>query len=115
MKTQIQLSEAVGKTLTGYSLDGFQHTLLLMFDEEFVCLTVENGYHDEHATIEHGDLNIADIGASEIVRLGIMSQEEINAMIEARQRAWSDRQRERDRQIYEQLKAKFEPTNQPAP
>jgi hypothetical protein len=114
MKTEVKLTEAVGKTLAAVEFsDAYlaQQCVLAFADGTFATLGVERGYESGDEEITEEPLNVFDFGDEKLVRAGIVTAEEMAAMREARDRQRRAEQEHcqeaRDRQEFERLKRKF--------
>ena len=114
MKTEVKLTEAVGKTLAAVEFSesycGGQ-AVLAFTDGTFATLGIERGYESGDEEIVEEALSVFDFGDKKLVRAGIVSADELAAMRKARddqQKAEQQaRQEARDRQELERLKKKF--------
>lgn len=114
MKTEVKLTEAVGKTLAAVEFSesycGGQ-AVLAFTDGTFATLGVERGYESGDEEIKEDTLAVFEFGDEKLVRAGIVTDDELAAMRKARddqQRADQQaRQEARDRQEFERLKRKF--------
>jgi hypothetical protein len=114
MKTEVKLTEAVGKTLAAVEFSesycGGQ-CVLAFADGTFATLGVERGYESGDEEITEEPLSVFDFGDEKLIRAEIVTAEELAAMRKARsdqQRAEQQaRQEARDRQEFERLKRKF--------
>ena len=114
MKTEVKLTEAVGKTLAAveFSESHYSGQCVLVFaDGTFATLGIDRGceYGDEEITEE--PLDLFDFGDEKLVRAGVVTADELAAMRKARDdkhsAAYRARQEARDRQEFERLKQKF--------
>ena len=115
LKQQIELTDAIGKTLEGayFSTDG---ELLLTFSgDTFTILTVGRGYEPGDEEIKQGSYNYADFRDDLLVEAGIVAQAELDLAHEESTRRARERSEQYDREAYERLKAKFEPTEDKEP
>lgn len=114
MKTEMKLTEAVGKTLAAVEFSesycGGQ-CVLAFTDGTFATLGIARGYESGDEEITEDTLALFDFGDEKLVRAGIVTADELAAMREDRnrqQRAEYEKQQEaRDRQEFERLKRKF--------
>lgn len=114
MKTEVKMTEAVGKTLAAVEFsEGYcgGQCVLAFTDGTFATLGVERGYERGDEEITEDTLALFDFGDENLVRAGIVTADELAAMREDRnrqQRAGYERLQEaRDRQEFERLKRKF--------
>lgn len=108
MKKFIDIEAAIGKTLTGVALGG---DALLVFGDEFTYLDI-GGYEAGDEEIVAGDLanwSPANFQNNDLIRLGIITEEEIAAYYAKRKARNAAAQERADREIYERLKARFDP------
>lgn len=114
MKTEVKLTEAVGKTLQAVEFSASYcggQAVLAFTDGTFATLGVERGYESGDEEIVEEPLAVFDFGDEKLVRAGLVTAKELEAMRKARdeqQRAERQAQQEaRDRQEFERLKRKF--------
>lgn len=106
MKTQIPLSEAVGRTLT-YQILGYNEDLLLVFGDHF-CYVKASSYY-EGTDLSEQDIDLRDFADHQLVEAGVCTQDEIDAR-RAREREATEASRAAsERAMFEKLKAKYEP------
>jgi hypothetical protein len=114
MKTEVKLTESVGKTLTAVEFSenycGGQ-CLLVFADGTFATLGVDRGYESGDEEITEEPLELFDFGDEKLVRAGVVTADEIAAMRKARddkhRAAQQARQEAIDRREFERLKRKF--------
>ena len=114
MKTEVKLTEAVGKTLAAVEFSdswcGGQ-CVLAFTDSTFATLGVERGHESGDEEIKEDTLAVFDFGDEKLARAGIVTTDEMAAMRKDRddqQRAEQQaRQEARDRMEFERLKRKF--------
>ena len=103
MKKRSTLEESVGKTLT-YIYEASDHSeILMVFGEEYVCLTVVEGY-DEHEIREVSLDACQWIWDRDLIKAGIFTNDEIDARNEAKE----FQRLESERETYNRLRKKFE-------
>ena len=114
MKTEVKLTESVGKTLAAveFSESYYGGQCLLTFtDGTFATLGVERGYESGDEEIKEVTLSVFDFGDEKLARAGVVTPEEmaaIRAERARRQQAEDDARKEaRDRLEFERLKQKF--------
>lgn len=114
MKTEVKLTDAVGKTLAAVEFSESYRSgqaVLAFTDNTFATLGVERGYEGGDEEIVEEPLDVFDFGDEKLVRSGIVTAEELETMRKVRdeqQRAEHQAQQEaRDRQEFERLKRKF--------
>lgn len=115
MKTEVKLTEAVGKTLAAVEFsDSYRggQAVLSFTDGTFATLGVERGHEDGDEEIKEDTLAVFDFGDEKLARAGIVTLDEMAAMRAERTRqlkaAVQALQEARDRQEFERLKRKFE-------
>ena len=114
MKTEVKLTEAIGKTLAAVEFSeswcGGQ-AVLAFTDGTFATLGVERGYESGEDEIKEDTLAVFDFGDEKLARAGIVTLDEMAAMraeqTRQRQAEAQYRQEARDRQEFERLKRKF--------
>jgi len=114
MRQEVKLTAAVGKTLEGVAFSsGYSvgQAVLTFSDGTFATLGVSRGYEAGDEEIEEDDLILFGFGDDELVRVGVVTAEELQALREAKDAqslaALQAAQEARDRQEFERLKRKF--------
>ena len=112
MKTQIPLSDAIGKTLEAFEFSFCCAGAVLVFtDGTFAALGIERGYEHCDDKIAEDTLSVFEFGDDKLISAGITTAEELAEMRDAadrRARAMvQERQEQHDRAEFERLKAKF--------
>lgn len=114
MKTEINMTDAIGKTLAAVetSADYPPQCVLVFTDGTFATLGIQEGYEPGDGEIVPTTVALFDFGDARLVRAGIVSEQEmaeLRALEEARKELERQRQQEeRDRREFERLKRKFE-------
>lgn len=111
MKQEVRFNECIGKTIEGMAFEVCGPQLVITFtDGTFSALEAEN-LSDEPDDVEitESKLDPLKFGPTDVVRLGIMSGEEIGNLRIERQAAVLAASENDARQLYESLKARFEP------
>lgn len=79
MKKEIGLSDAIGKTLEGFGFSTTSNQSIMTFtDGTFITLGICNGYNVGDEEIEESVLKLHDFGDNKLIRLGVISQEELD-------------------------------------
>jgi len=108
VKTQIKLTEAIGRTLTAAEWNWRGGELLLAFsDDAFALLEVSRGYEAGDEEICDGHLDPLDFGDAQLVRAGVFTEAQLNTMRAEKRAAQAATWDEHERQLYERLREKF--------
>ena len=109
MKTEVTLDQAIGRTLQGIEASITCSQMVLVFtDGTFTTLGVDRGYNYGDGMLEGQELKLHHFGDKELIRLGVTTGEELNAIRNAREAAYRLQQEARDRAELVRLKRKFE-------
>lgn len=109
MKTEIKMSDAIGKTIKDFAFSGsYSGQAVIVFDDNtFTTLGIEFGYEDRDADIVERGLNITEFGDSEIERVGIATEKELEEIRQKNHELWQENQRIRDMEQLENLKRRL--------
>lgn len=107
MKTEIKLSEAIGKTLATVEFALSGQCVIIFNDDTFTTLGIEQGYDPGDEQIVEDRLNIFEFGDTALVRVGIATFDELMAMRQAKNDKRQAEQEIRERCEFERLKRKF--------
>lgn len=109
MRTEIKLSDAIGKTLEGFEFSNTCGQAVLTFtDGTFSTLGVDRGYEKGDEQIEESKLSLFDFGDNKLIALGIIPEEEMDEKTEQRRKAVANSRAQTERAEYERLRRKFE-------
>ena len=106
MMNQIKLADSAGRTVAGHasSSDGSQF-LLAFTDGSFVLLWIEHGYDPgDDMILDADELDILHFGNAQLLRLGVMTDQELRDRKSEREALWSYQYMARKRAEYERLK-----------
>jgi hypothetical protein len=109
MRQEVKLTDAIGKTLEGIAFSWTCGQAVLTFtDGTFSTLRATRGDDPE---IEEDDLSFEDFGDTELIRAGVATADELEALRQARkaesEARWKRDSEARDRAEFERLKRKF--------
>lgn len=109
MKTQVELDACAGKTIQGVA-GLFQYRIITFIDGTFTHFCASS--YDSDVSIEDEQYTIgnSDVSHEDCIRVGLYTADELGTMLSVREANWKHRREQQERQQYEQLKAKFEPT-----
>ncbi len=108
MKTEIKLTDALGKTLQGFESSITSPQAVLTFsDDTFTTLDIYRGYEEGDETILEGSLLLDQFGDEKLIRLGIITQEELDEGRKKERAVFDDAREKRERAEYERLSRKF--------
>jgi hypothetical protein len=105
-KRHLSLAACVGKALVAHGGDNVDEMVILVFEDAFAVLRAHRGYED--ASIEEEISHDYDDYAFALVRLGLLTQEQVDARNEAKEAARLEHIADYERRELERLKAKFE-------
>jgi hypothetical protein len=105
---QIKLEEAEGKALTASALAG--ENAVLVFGDEFVFIEGKQRHWEDSPTLDEVPFDWHHFSWDLAIRLGLLTQEAIDAHKAEDARLRSRLIEARDREDYRRLKAKFEGT-----
>lgn len=109
---QIRLEEAIGKTIKDFGENlGWESIVITFTDDTFIYLQTEADWRNNSKNIEQSEYRISDFSHREAIRLGIVTQEEIEADQKRRQAQLVKQQEESERAQYERLKKKYDAAN----
>jgi hypothetical protein len=102
------LNQASGLTVEDVA-EGGTDVLVTFTNGTYILLRAENGYDGCDADIEIKEYSFgeSEIPHADVVRVGLMSEQELQAVGEERDRQWKLRQDASDRANFERLKRKF--------
>lgn len=106
MLKEISLKESEGKTIKGVSEWLSESVVLVFTDETFMCLKATRGY--DSCEISDVKFDVFDYPQQESIRLGIVSQEELDILKKNRDEKWRLQREEEERKMYTTLRKKFE-------
>lgn len=110
MKTEVKLTESIGKTLAAVAFSESYckgQCVLAFTDGTFATLGIDRGCERGEDWIMQEELSLFDFGDDELVRAGIVTAEEIATMRKDRDRKLAAERDARLRQEFERLKCKF--------
>lgn len=107
MRTEIKLTDAIGKVFEGFAFSGTR-VVLTFSDGGFVTLDIDHGYESGDETIEEGSLNLCLFNDEKLIGLGVITREELAERRTQDDKAFSVKRAQRERAEYERLKSKFE-------
>jgi len=111
MLKEIKLDEIIGKKITGYESSISNGQMIISFsDNTFTTLEVDLGYDPGEEEIIGASLDILDFGNDELIALGIISQTELEAILNKRNAEIVLRRNRRELSEYNRLKVKFAET-----
>jgi len=94
MKTEVELEEIVGKTISGVAQSITAQCLLIAFtDGTFTCLGIEYGYDPGDECLVNIPFNRSRFIFSELVGAGLMTQEDVDEVMAAEKREREERAR----------------------
>lgn len=106
LKKLISLEESIGKTITGFCLDGpWYNMLIVAFDDSFCVVEMEG---DELQENNHLHPLSHSVKKESLVLLGIVDSGEYDLANKKRKDSHRSFQENHERQEYERLKKKFE-------
>ena len=109
MKQEISLSDAVGRVLEGWEFSYTTPQAILTFtDGTFTTLDICKEYERQDDTIGAGTLELLDFGDTQLVKCGIITQDELAAIRQKRDASDAKAQARAEREQYERLRCKFE-------
>lgn len=105
MLPEISIEQCRGKTLKGHSFSPCNGSVILVFDDgTFTTLGIE--WQDE---IDQAELELFNFGDAELIAMGIISRDELEAHRAERNGQNNARQAELELQTYKRLKKRFDP------
>jgi hypothetical protein len=114
MRQEVKLTDAIGKTLEGAAFSTCSRTgqaVLTFSDGTFTTLGVSRGYEAGDEEIAEEELSLFNFGDDDLIEVGVVTAEELQALRAARDAESSARlqavREARDRQEFERLKLKF--------
>ncbi len=114
MKSEIKLTNAIGKTLAAVELSNRCYggqAVIAFTDGTFATLGIDRGYESGDEEIKEDALRVFEFGDEKLIRAGIVTLEEINEMRTEKTRQEQAQQQAsqeaRDRREFERLKKKF--------
>src|SRR5271155_2566745 len=108
------LNELDGKTIKSHVQSGSE--LLFVFtDDSYILFVAVDGYEGGDGDIGTGAWRYgrSDIPSDDAVAVGLLTQEELDALIENEKRSRERHAEERDRSTFERLRAKYGATPEP--
>ncbi len=109
MRTEIQLTNALGRTLEGFEFSATSSQAVLIFtDDTFATLDIDRGYDRGEETITEGSLDLHTFGNQQLIGVGILTQKEIDERSRQEREIFDNAREERERAEYERLKHRFE-------
>lgn len=113
MMRQISIADAIGKRLTGFETWLRELAVLTFDDGTFAVLEAHQEYESaEISAVVPGSprFRLLDISHEVLIRMGVISPEELNEIRAADARAREARIEAAERAQYERLRAKFDPS-----
>ena len=108
MKTEIKMSNAIGKTIKDFAFSSTSGQAVFVFDDNtFATLGLHFGYDDRDVDITEDSLIISDFGDSELERVGIVDEKELEEIRKQQHEAWLESQRLRDLEELERIKKRL--------
>jgi len=108
LKSEISLTEALGKTLDSFAFSNICNQAILVFtDNSFTTLAVDVGYERGYEEICESKLEIFNFGDDKLFSLGITSMEELSALREENRKDYAAAKEQRERSEYERLRRRF--------
>ena len=109
MKTEIKMSDAIGKTIKDFAFSGsYNGQAVIVFDDDtFAALGIQFGYESMDADIVERGLNITEFGDSEIERVGIATEHELIDIRNHQDELWRENQKLADLEQLERLKKRL--------
>ena len=109
MKTEIKMSDAIGKIIKDFAFSGtYNGQAVIVFDDDtFATLGIQFGYEHMDADIVEKELNITEFGDSEIERVGIATEQELEEIRKQQDELWRENQRLADLEQLERLKKRL--------
>lgn len=101
----VSIEECNGCAMTAVYYDGCD-TLYLAFGDRYTRIRATNSYDSVDLEL-HGDEPTVQRDGYDLVRIGLITQAQLEAFKEQQRRQRVLEQEERDRRAYEMLKAKF--------
>lgn len=115
MKTEVKLTQSIGKTLEAVAFSGNYvggKCVLVFSDGTFATLGVNRGYEAGDEEIEEIALPVFEFGDAELIRVGIVTVDELAQMRKDRddkaRSQIAEAEERRDRAEFERLKRKYE-------
>lgn len=122
MYRQIIPCEAEGRRVRKVTISLDCNAVIVAFsDGTYILFAIRRdwvGTDDEEVYIGHELDDILDFGHNELVRAGVVTEGELEGMVQDREKARMDERREREFKVYQRLKRTYEPQakpEQPAP
>lgn len=108
MKTEVTLEKSIGKTLLCVKASTSSRQMVLVFtDGTFTTLQISRGYEPGDDVIVGGQLKLLDFHDGELIRAGIVTKDELDAMRVAQDVKYRANQEDRDRAELVRLKHKY--------
>lgn len=108
MKTEIKMSDTIGKTIQDFAFSNTSGQAVIVFaDDTFATLGVHFGYEDRDVDIVEDVLIVSDFGDSELERVGIVDEKELEEIRKNEHESWLADQRIRDLEQLERLKKRL--------
>jgi hypothetical protein len=109
MKTEINIEQAIGKTLVAYAFSEDSGQAVLVFtDNTFSTLGVSTGYEIGYEHIIEDKLNPEKFGDTLLIKANIYSEEELAIMWDKLDEIDKANEEASERKAYERLRRKFE-------
>ena len=109
MRKEIILSESFGKVLEGYEFSITCGQAVITFtDGTFSTLGIDTGYADGCEEIEESSLELHDFGDDKLIKLNIITQDELDKIRKERNENLTYEHKQKERELYNKLKRKFE-------
>jgi len=108
MQQLFDLDHVAGKTVLG-AVEHDGEAIFAFTDKTFILLKARNGYDGCSADLLiKDDLDDRDWPDEDLIRLGIFTAEQLEALVAQRKAKWRAAEQEQERAEYERLRAKFE-------
>lgn len=108
MRQEVTLTHAIGKTLEDVAYSTYSNQMVITFtDDTFATLGVTRGYEVGEEQIDEDQLSLLDFGDRELLRVGILTSEELKKLRDDRTALLQADREARDKAEFERLKQKF--------
>lgn len=109
MLQEITLEKVKGKTITDYGFSIIGGQMVIVFsDNTFTTLGVLRGWEQDDEEIEESELELFKFADDTLIKLGIITAEELKAIESEKERKYAEAQEIQEKAQYERLKKKYE-------
>ncbi len=109
MRREVSLGEAIGRTLEGYAFSHYWQAVLTFSGGAFATLgVVQKENEDSFNMLGEEELDALHFNDRELVRLGILSFEELGILDREARLQREEAEEHRERNEYERLKLKYD-------